>query len=163
MTKVMNDTKQKWFWYLFDHWRAKAPEISFQWELNLALNAEFSKRRGSISLSVALNGYRPIFWSSTEIQKVPGPPRCPRISWSTTILRMKISPCSRRFGHVQCQESYLLGLILGFIYKLPRKVYFDSCTFSLLASPLIQIWDYHNVSTFFAVHVERPHVSLYIT
>lgn len=49
---------------------------------------------------------------------------------------MKISPSSRRFGYVQCQESYLLGLILGFIYKLPRKVYFDSCTFSLLASPL---------------------------
>lgn len=71
---------------------------------------------------------RLIFRSSTEI--LPGSPDCKRISWSTTILRMKISPSSQRFGHGQCQESYLSGLILELIYKLPYKVYFDSCTFS---------------------------------
>lgn len=63
-------------------------------------------------------------------QKVPASPCFLTISWNRTILRMKISPSSQNFGHGQCQESYLLGLILGLIYKLPCEVYLDSCSFS---------------------------------
>lgn len=42
---------------------------------------------------------------------------------------MEISPCSQRFGHCQCPESYLLVLIGELICKLPNKVYFDWCAF----------------------------------
>lgn len=79
-----------------------------------------------------------------QLQKVPGSLCHRRISRYTTILRIKISPSSQRFGHGQCQESYLLGLILGLIYKLPCKVYLDSCPFSFLARPPERLWDYHN-------------------
>lgn len=79
-----------------------------------------------------------------QLQKVPGSLCHRRISRYITILRIKISPSSQRFGHGQCQESYLLGLILRLIYKLPCKVYLDSCPFSFLARPPERLWDYHN-------------------
>lgn len=144
----MSDTKQKWFWYLC---LITGKKEHLKWVLSggcigklcwASDNLEFTKCWSSISLSLAVNVRRPIFRSSTEILQVPGPPHCLRISWSTTILRMKISPSS----HAQCQESYLLGLILGLIYKLPCKVYFDSCTFSFLVNHVKRFRDYHYAS-----------------
>lgn len=110
---------------VFDHWQ---PEISFQWEMNLETLLCPTKRNSAN----AGNPSRCQTYFSIIYRNTPSPRfswlHCTRISGSTTILRMEISPCSQRFGHGQCQESYLFGLILGLIYKLPCRVNFDSCT-----------------------------------
>lgn len=103
---------------VFDHWQRNTPPMSFQWEGDLETLLHVSQyRQLVINLTQWLLQGPDLFFSHVQkCSQVPVPPGCLRISW-LVILRMKISPSSQKFGHGQCQESYLLGLI----YKLPHK------------------------------------------
>lgn len=111
ITRLMYDTKtQTVSISAFDHWQ---PVISFQWEVNLeTLLCPTKWNSANAGHPSSCQAYFSVIYRNT-----PSPwsssARRRSISGSATILRMKISPRSQRFGHGQCQESHLFWPYFG--------------------------------------------------
>lgn len=120
---------------LFDQWgkKKKAPGTSYLWGAELwnfsgSFRLDFSRHWWSVMLSQALIYFSIIYRKSRLLLATRGSHGVQRFSgWKY--------PPTHGFGYGQRQESYLLGLILGHIYKLPCEVYLYWWSFSLLTSP----------------------------
>lgn len=58
----------------------------------------------------------------------------------------KYPPPHRGLAMVNVKRAICLALFWDLFTNFHKTVYFDSCTFSLLASPPKRVWDYHNAS-----------------